>query len=95
MFSLTLPILTPRDALVTTTGTLSPSGLRVLNTMRQALLQQVTATTYAHLPSPATEGMVYAVTDSTVNTWGSTIAGGGTNHVLAYFNGVNWTVVGK
>jgi hypothetical protein len=41
------------------------------------------------------EGARAAVTDSTVNTWGTAIAGGSTNHVLAYCNGTNWTVAAK
>ena len=42
-----------------------------------------------------TEGALIAISDSTVNTWGSTIAGGGANHVLAYCDGTAWTVAGK
>lgn len=49
----------------------------------------------ADLPSTPIEGMIVSITDSNVNTWGATISGGGTNHVLAYYNGTNWTVTGK
>lgn len=48
--------------------------------------------TVANLPSSPVEGMLVAVTDSNTATWGATIAGGGSNHVLAYYNGTNWTV---
>lgn len=41
------------------------------------------------------EGTQRAVTDSTTNTWGATITGGGANHVLAYCDGTNWTVAAK
>jgi hypothetical protein len=41
------------------------------------------------------EGAMASVTDSTVNTWGSTIAGSSTNHVMAYCDGTNWTVAAK
>lgn len=44
--------------------------------------------------SPATGTMVN-FSDSNTNTWGATVAGGGSNHVLARYNGTNWTVVGK
>jgi hypothetical protein len=27
--------------------------------------------------------------------WGATIAGSSTNHVLGYYDGTNWTVIGK
>lgn len=53
------------------------------------------ATTFAGLPSPPSQGMIRAVTDSSVNTWGTTITGGGANNVIAYYNGSNWTVMGK
>jgi hypothetical protein len=53
------------------------------------------AVTFANLPAAPVEGMVAWVTDSTVNTWGTVIVGGGANHVLACYNGTNWTVAGK
>jgi hypothetical protein len=42
-----------------------------------------------------TEGALEAFSDSTTATWGATIAGGGSNHVLGYCNGTNWTVAAK
>lgn len=53
--------------------------------------------TFANLPAAAAanEGAVYPISDSTTATWGATITGGGANHVLAYSNGTNWTVLGK
>lgn len=38
------------------------------------------------------EGTHASVTDSTVNTFGGVIKGGGKNHVPAYCNGTNWVV---
>lgn len=49
---------------------------------------------FASLPTGVT-GMIVLVSDSNTNTWGATIAGGGANTVLAFFNGANWTVIGK
>lgn len=49
--------------------------------------------TYANLPA-GVAGMTAYVTDSTTATWGATIAGGGSNKVLAFYNGTNWTVSG-
>lgn len=40
-------------------------------------------------------GAVAVVSDSTTTTWGATITGGGSNNVLAFYNGTNWTVAGK
>lgn len=48
---------------------------------------------FASLPT-GSEGDLASVTDSNTATWGATIAGGGANNVLAYFNGTNWTVAG-
>jgi hypothetical protein len=45
--------------------------------------------------SSATEGAMQAIADSSTATWGATITGGGTNHVLGYCNGAAWTVAGK
>ncbi|PWT76943.1 MAG: hypothetical protein C5B60_03440 [Chloroflexi bacterium] len=48
--------------------------------------------TFAQLPSPAAVGSLACVSDSTVNIWGSVIAGGGGFTVLAFYDGSNWTV---
>ena len=48
---------------------------------------------FATLPAASgVEGTLAAVTDSTTAVWGATITGGGTDHVLAYSDGTNWTV---
>ena len=39
-------------------------------------------------------GAIANFNDSTVNTIGATIAGGGTFHVLGRWNGTNWKVIG-
>jgi len=49
---------------------------------------------FANLPAPPTTGTIMCVSDSTVNTWGSVIAGGGTFIVLAFYNGTAWRVIG-
>ena len=66
-------------------------------TYRDLLARSVraNAVTFVNVPNPPVEGMVVAVTDSTTSNWGETIQGGGTNHVLAYYNGTNWTVAAK
>lgn len=52
---------------------------------------------FASLPACAAglEGLRRPVTDSTTITWGATVTGGSTSHILAYCDGTNWTVVGK
>jgi len=73
-------------------GTSTPQTL--LDVAGQARVKPVT---FANLPAASStiEGAIAAVTDSNTNTWGGTISGGGSNHVLAYCNGTNWTVAGK
>lgn len=58
---------------------------------------QPDGTTFSALPTcnSAAEGMIKKVTDSTTNTWGATITGGGSDHVGAYCDGSNWTVYAK
>ena len=55
------------------------------------------AVAFSGLPAcnGAVEGTTRAVTDSTTATWGATVTGTGSNHVLAYCNGTNWTVTAK
>lgn len=66
---------------------------------KAAFTGQIVQTPVAFASAPAcnsgNEGSIQAITDSTVNTWGSTIAGSGTNHVLGYCDGTNWTVMAK
>lgn len=50
--------------------------------------------TFAALPAARGIGTLAYITDSTVNTWGATIAGGGANKVLGWWNGTHWTVCG-
>lgn len=74
------------------TGILTEAWRRFLLSIPRQF--QAPVGTYAARPSPAVEGMLIVVTDASTATWGATIAGGGVNHVLGWFNGTNWTVVG-
>ena len=61
------------------------------------IVQLSSTAAFASLPTcnSTNEGMVRGVNNSNTNVWGATIAGGGSNHVLAFCNGTNWTVAGK
>ena len=49
--------------------------------------------TVATLPSAASNAYKFAsVSDSSVTTFGSTVSGGGSNKVMVFSNGTNWTV---
>lgn len=52
-------------------------------------------TTFANAYATPWEGAEQDFTDSNTATWGATVAGGGSNHIQARFNGSVWTVVGK
>lgn len=54
-------------------------------------------TVFASLPAcnSADEGLSEPVSDSTTTTWGASISGGGSSHVLAYCDGTSWTVAAK
>lgn len=58
---------------------------------------QLSVGAFSTLPTcnSGTEGTTAGVNDSTTNTWGATITGSGSDHVMAYCDGSAWTVVGK
>jgi hypothetical protein len=58
---------------------------------------KLTPSTFSSLLAcaPNMEGTQAAVNDSKTDTWGAVITGRGSNHVLAYCDGANWTVAGK
>lgn len=76
---------TPATSIITIAGTLIVAGTNAAITH--------TGITFANRPPTPVAGMVCYFTDSTVATWGSTIAGTGANKVLGWYNGTNWTVV--
>jgi hypothetical protein len=53
---------------------------------------QLAPLVYASLPSIPTLGMICCISDCTVNTWGTTANGSGTNKVLVWYNGTVWKV---
>lgn len=50
------------------------------------------AVTFANAIAAPVDGTLQAFTDSTTSTQGATITGGGSNHVVGYYNGTNWVV---
>ena len=72
-----------------------------VGTFRDLKLRDLTASglicagvyTVATLPSAAANSYKFAtVSDSSVTTFGSTVAGGGSSKVMVFSNGTNWTV---
>lgn len=62
---------------------------------RQGGMLTYSPVTFANLPASPALGCIAIVSDSNTATWGATIAGGGANQVLAWFNLGEWTVLGK
>jgi hypothetical protein len=61
-----------------------------------AWIRPVTAATVATLPASPFTGQVATVSDGTASlAWGATVTGGGSTQYLVWWNGANWTVMGK
>ena len=73
------------------------SGNPIAGTTNGKTFQLENGGLFSALPacSPTLEGAMAPVRDSSVNTWGTTVTGGGGNHVLAYCDGSLWTVAAK
>ena len=57
--------------------------------------QVVPPTGFASLPPAPVAGTLAVVTDALVKHWGAAVtAGGGTDQVLVWWNGTDWTVIG-
>lgn len=67
----------------------SSPGQGVINQMSPVNFSSLTAC------SSALEGRTATVKNSSTATWGATITGGGSSHVLAYCDGTNWTVAAQ
>lgn len=78
-------------------GYIVAAGVESAGNVKADVTFQAVPVTYASLNSCAAVGQGYiaSISDSTTATWGATISGGGSNKVLAYCNGTNWTVMGK
>lgn len=88
------------DQTVAGSGTNSdPWGVRELGTAKNEFggTVRIVPVAFSALPSCAAgiEGTQASINDSSTNTWGATITGSSTNHVLGYCDGTNWTVMGK
>ena len=78
-------------------GTNTDNTTAGLSSNVEALLGQLAPQAFAGLPACSSqyEGNMEPVTDSSTATVGATITGGGTNHVLGYCDGTNWTVMAQ
>lgn len=74
-------------------GTLASQG-DLVAALAAKLTGSTTEVAFAALPVSPVVGQVANVSNSNTAVWGATVAGSGTDHVLARWNGTNWTVVG-
>jgi len=67
-----------------------------LGDLGSSLVVSTSAYTVATLPGSPTKGQVAYVTDGTSGlSWGATVTGGHSTIYLVWYNGSNWTVLGK
>jgi hypothetical protein len=82
------------DAIVANQRLITQAINALARALTNATCLKITPVIFANLPA-AQQGMVACITDSTVTAWGSTVAGGGTNKVLAWYTGARWSVIGQ
>jgi hypothetical protein len=82
---------------VTTASTITMTENLVVNTGGPVNSFGIGTNVFSALPActSGNEGTMAPVTDSTTNTWGATITGSGSDHVLAYCDGTQWSVAAK
>lgn len=81
------------DALVQNQRLMAQAVFALADHIEQATGYQLTPLAFVDLPV-AERGQIACISDSTVNTSGDVIAGGGTNTVLGFYDGANWKVSG-
>jgi hypothetical protein len=81
------------DILVNTQLMMAQAIRALAEHVEQSTGYNLTPVTVAELPTTFGIGTIACITDSTVNTWGGVVAGGGTFTVLAWFDGANWKVM--
>lgn len=69
-------------------------ALDVRGTVNISQVLTLASIEFSNLPT-GVRGMLAHINDSSTSTWGDTITGGGSDTVLAFYNGSNWTVMGK
>lgn len=72
--------------------TASAGKIDVQSRMEFATAPRLTVTTVGDLPGTPLSGMLAVVTDATVTTKNSIVAGGGANSVVVFYDGTNWRI---
>lgn len=80
---------------VTSTGDMAASGNMTVSGAFRTVPKTFAALGGAGACNVGNEGYFATVTDSNTNVWGDVVTGGGSNRVLVYCNGTNWSVMAK
>jgi hypothetical protein len=84
------------DALVHNQRLITQAVFGIAHVLEQGVGLNLRPITFAELadalPEGPKAGMLACISDSTVNTWGAVIAGGGGNIVLGFYDGAHWVV---
>lgn len=81
------------DGITFGTSAFQSNGFLVDGSGNETVLTTTTHVyTVATLPAVGTHGRRAAVSDATATTFGTTVAGGGTNYVPVFDNGTNWII---
>lgn len=80
------------DILIQTQRLMAQTIFEIAEHISNSTGYALTPMPFAELPTAPAVGMLACVTDSTATAWGGVIAGGGSNTVLAFYDGTNWVV---
>lgn len=79
---------------VTGTGDVVLASSPTVDALTLTDVLSMTGMAFADLPASPAAGQIAYITDGDTTTWGDTVAGSGSDKVLVWFNGTNWTVIG-
>lgn len=71
------------------------SGDTTANSLTLTTVAKLLPLTFITLPGSPAVGQIAYISDCNTVTWGANAAGSSTNKVLVWYNGSNWTVIGK
>lgn len=81
------------DALVKNQRMMAQAVFAIADVVENAIGVQLNPITFAELPANPKMGMLVCISDSNRGSWGQVITGGGgSNIVLAFFDGTDWLV---
>lgn len=86
------------DSLVARQRQMAQSVFALANHIEQSTGYAFTPVLFANLPPNPQVGYVACISDGQVSgatQWGNVVSGGSNENLLIWYNGTNWTVIGK